>query len=77
MSTTTKEQELKDEIYEDLLRLVNLTDNPAQMLITLANVQQDFINYFDSGDQDYLTDGNLLLSEFQKILIKIAVKNKT
>ena len=76
MSMTTEETDhkLKDEIFKDLHRLLQMNDNPKHTLLTISNVQQDFINSYDSGDMDYLKDGNLILTEIKKILVKIALE---
>ena len=61
---------LEQEILATFLKIINFTANPAQ---TSKDIQQDFIGHFDTGDYDYLRDGNVILTEIQSLFVSLSL----
>ena len=79
MSQTTDQelqQEIQQKVIQKLNQLLNYGDSPVFVLNTLQDVQQNFINTFDSADDELLKDGTLILSELNKILTELAFNQK-
>jgi len=61
---------LEQEILGTFLNILSNADDHANVM---KRIQQDFIGYFETGDYNYLRDGNIILTEIQSVFNSLSL----